>query len=137
MTTIQRFIRFNAVSAAGFAVQLVTVAFLSMALPDMAATGVAVAVAVVHNFLWHWRWTWGDRSAGRAGMVATFLRFSAANGAISLAGNILIVALVVRATGIDVVAANVVAVGVCGLLNYRIGDRLVFRARERESIATD
>jgi len=137
VTAVQRFIRFNAVSAAGFAVQLVTVAFLSLALPDMAATGVAVAVAVVHNFLWHWRWTWGDRSAGHAGMVATFLRFSAANGTISLAGNILIVALVVRATGIDVVAANVVAVGVCGLLNYQIGDRLVFRARERESIVTD
>ena len=99
MTTTRRLMRFNAVSAAGFAVQLLTVALLTrwMALPAMAATGVAVGVAVVHNFLWHRRWTWVDRAADSAGMFATFLRFAAANGAISLAGNVLIVALAVPA----------------------------------------
>ena len=132
-----RFIRFNTVSAAGFVVQLLTVALLTrwLALPDVAATGAAVAATVVHNFLWHWRWTWADRALAPAGLVATFLRFAAANGVVSLAGNVLIVAVVVHATGMDVVVANVVAVALCGLLNYQIGDRVVFRAGE--SVITD
>jgi putative flippase GtrA len=129
VTTARRILRFNAVSAAGFVVQLTSVALLTrwLALPDVAATGAAVAGAVVHNFLWHRRWTWADRAAEPAGAFAMFLRFAAANGAVSIAGNVLIVAVVAEAAGIDVVAANVVAVAVCGLLNYQIGDRVVFR----------
>jgi hypothetical protein len=75
----------------------VTVALLSKALPDMAATGVAVAVAVVHNFLGIGVGPGGP--LGRSGRNGrdSFLRFSAANGAISLAGNVLVVALLVRA----------------------------------------
>ena len=134
---MRRFIKFNTVSVAGFVVQLLTVALLTrwLAIPDLAATGAAVAATVVHNFLWHWRWTWADRATAPAGAVATFLRFAAANGVVSLAGNVVIVAVVVHATGIDVVVANVVAVALCGLLNYQIGDRVVFRAEE--SVITD
>ena len=132
-----RFVKFNTVSVAGFVVQLLSVALLTrwLAIPDVLATGAAVAATVVHNFLWHWRWTWADRATAPAGAVATFLRFAAANGVVSLAGNVVIVAVVVHATGIDVVVANVVAVALCGLLNYQIGDRVVFRAEE--SVITD
>ena len=136
MTAARRLLRFNAVSAAGFAVHLVTVACLTrwLAVPDVAATGAAVAAAVVHNFFWHRRWTWADRVADPARAIVTFLRFAAANGAVSVAGNVLIVAVAVSATGIDVVAANVVAVATCGLLNYQIGDRVVFRDGSGERI---
>jgi putative flippase GtrA len=134
-----RFIRFNTVSAAGFVVQLITVAVLTrwLAFSDVAATGAGVAATVIHNFLWHRRWTWADRTTKPAGVVATFLRFAAANGAVSIAGNVLIVAVAVRATGLDVVTANVVAVVLCGLLNYQIGDRVVFRAATGERVVTD
>ena len=127
-----RFLRFNAVSAGGFVVQLSTVALLTfwLAIPEVAATGAGVAAAIVHNFLWHRRWTWADRPASiprRSSDVATFLRFVTANGLISIAGNLLIVAVLVDRTMHRRGRANVVAVGVCGLLNYQIGDRFVFR----------
>ena len=139
MTTARRFLRFNAVSAAGFALQLLTVALLTrwLAVPDVAATGAAVAAAVVHNFLWHRRWTWADRVADPAGAFAPFFRFAAANGALSILGNVVIVTVAVEAAGIDVVAANVGAVAMCGLLNYQIGDRLVFRDGTGKRRVTD
>ena len=129
MTAAHRFVRFNAVSAVGFAVQIATVVLLTrwLALPDVAATGAGVAAAVVHNFLWHRRWTWADRPAEPAGAIARFVRFAAANGAVSIAGNLLIVAVIIQATTVDVVVANALAVVLCGLLNYRLSDRVVFR----------
>jgi putative flippase GtrA len=48
-------------------------------------------------------------------------------------GNLFIVAILVEAAGLDVVLANVVAVAICGLLNFQIGDRVVFRAARRAS----
>jgi hypothetical protein len=69
----------------------------------------------------------------RTPVVATFLRFAGANGLVSLVGNLFIVAILVEAAGLDVVLANVVAVAICGLLNFQIGDRVVFRAARRAS----
>jgi putative flippase GtrA len=136
---VWRFIRFNTVSAVGFAIQLLTVAFLSrwLSVPAEAATGAAVAVAVIHNFLWHRHWTWADRTTPSVGAAAAFLHFAAANGTISFAGNLAIVTILVRTADMDVVTANVAAVALCGLLNYRIGDRVVFRGRTREPAITD
>lgn len=130
MTGRARFVRFNVVSAAGFVVQIATVGMLTRwtTVSAEAATAAGVAAAVAHNFLWHRRWTWVDRAPGLAAGVRTFARFAAANGAVSLAGNVLIVAALAGAAGLQAVTANVVAVVLCGLLNYQIGDRLVFRA---------
>ena len=135
MTGSQRFARFNVVSAAGFVVQLATVAVLTewLGVWSVAATGLGVGAAVVHNFLWHRRWTWQDRPDGSTGPAKTFLRFATSNGLVSLAGNVLIVALLADAVGLDVVLANAVAVAACGLLNFQIGDRVVFRAARRAS----
>lgn len=135
MTSSDRFARFNVVSAAGFVVQLAIVALLTrwLGVASVAATGLGVGAAIVHNFLWHRRWTWHDRLSSRGGVPVTFLRFVAGNGAVSLVGNLVIVGVLADGIGLDVVLANVVAVGLCGLLNFQIGDRLVFRAPRRAS----
>jgi putative flippase GtrA len=142
---VRRFARFNVVSAAGFAAQLATVALVTrwLDVSNVAATGLGVGAAIAHNFLWHWRWTWADRVASPGGCTAalgtsasfvrTFVRFAGANGAVSLAGNLALVAVLADAAGLDVVFANIVAVVVCGLLNFQIGDRVVFRATRRAS----
>ena len=130
MTSARRFLRFNAVSAAGFAVQLATVVLCTrwLGTPAVAATVAGVGAALVHNFLCHWQWTWADRLTSRGGVLRAFLGFVAANGLVSLAGNVAIVAAMTHATTLGPVVANVVAVAVCGLLNYQIGNRVVFRA---------
>ena len=123
-----RFLRFNAVSAAGIAIQLAALWLLA----DVAhvhyliATPAAVGLAVVHNFVWHWRWTWCDR--GRAGdPIFALARFAAANGAVSLAGNLAVMVTLVSGAHVEPVVANGFAIGVCGLLNFWLGDAVVFR----------
>jgi putative flippase GtrA len=121
---VRRFVRFNGVSALGCAVQLAIVAaFSSGGVHYAVATAAGVAVAVVHNFVWHRRWTWRDRpAAGRRG----FVRFALSTGAVSLVGNLAIVAIVVEAGRVPPVAANAAAVAACGLVNFWISDRHVF-----------
>lgn len=123
-----RFVRFNTVGLAGIGVQLAALWFLTSAahVHYLAATLMAVGMAIVHNFLWHRRWTWAER-AEPGGTIAQFLRFAVANGAVSLAGNLLLMRALVPGLRLTPVVANVVAIGACGLLNFWLGDAVVFR----------
>jgi putative flippase GtrA len=123
-----RFLRFNAVGTIGIAVQLAALWLLTGVahVHYLFATCAAVGLAVLHNFIWHWKWTWHDRA--RPGeLVAAFVRFAAANGAVSLAGNIAVMATLVWGTHVAPVAANAIAITLCGLLNFWLGDAVVFR----------
>lgn len=101
-----------------------------MGLGYLAATALAVEAAVVHNFLWHERMTWRDRATLPFRQVlGRFLRFQMANGAISLFGNLLMMRLLVGALHLPVLAANLGAVAICGVLNFLVSDRLVFARR--------
>lgn len=134
MNPVARFVRFNAVGAAGIGLQLGAVWLLAdvVHVHYLVATAAAVAVAVCHNFFWHWRWTWSDR-VDTLGLVAAFARFAAANGAVSLAGNLGVMATLVSGAHMAPVAAGGVAIGVCGLLNFWLGDAFVFRAPDRQT----
>ena len=128
MKTWLRFVRFNAVGAAGIGVQLAAVWFLTSVAPVhyLAATSAAVALAVVHNFVWHWRWTWADRAVA-GGPAVLFVRFAAANGALSLGGNLVVMAVLVPYARLAPVVANAIAIGLSGLVNFWVGDVVVFR----------
>jgi putative flippase GtrA len=118
--------RFAAVGALGIAVQLAVLHVLASVLgvPYILATGIAVAGAVIHNFAWHRRWTWRDRSDDR--VATAFAKFALANGAVSLAGNVMAMAVLVGVISLPIVAANAIAIGVCGVLNYYLADTFVF-----------
>jgi len=119
-----RFVAFNIVGLGGVAVQLASLALLlAWGVHYLAATAVAVLLSVVHNFLWHRLWTWRDR---RGSARATFIRFVLANGVVSLAGNLGVMATLVAGVGMPPVAANLVSIAVCGLLNFWLGDAFVF-----------
>ena len=126
MSQGKRFVVFNVVGALGVCVQLACVALLTsvVRVHYIAATTIAVSVAVVHNFLWHRCWTWRDRCA--TGGTA-LLRFVLANGIVSLAGNIGVTATLVSGVHVTPLRANVVAIAVCGVLNFWLGDTFVFR----------
>ena len=133
MTTGARWGRFAVVSAAGFAVQLATVAALT-ALAGAAApvaTAAGVTAAVLHNFTWHARWTWAERTGVHP--LTALVRFTATNGTVSLAGNVAVVWLLVELTPIGPLPANVAAVGACSLVNFWAADRVVFRAAQQVS----
>jgi len=144
---LRHFVRFNLVGAMGVAVQLATLELFNRGLGcgELLATSAAVEVAVLHNFVWHERFTWVDRVGAEStqsvphsfasqklcGFSRSALRrlflFNLTNGAISLAGNLVFMAILMNQAHLPLLAANLVAIGCCALLNFVISDRWVFR----------
>ena len=124
-----RFVRFNAVGALGTFVQLTVLWVLVEAgrVDYLVATIAAVSAAIAHNFVWHRRWTWRDRPTSAS---TAFARFTLANGAVSLVGNVAVMALLTGALNMPTVLSNIIAIGVCGLINFWLGDFYVFRSLE-------
>jgi putative flippase GtrA len=126
-----RWLKFNAVGGVGIVVQLgALAAFRSwLKLDYLLATGLAVEIAVVHNFLWHERYTWADRPAtGAMQSLVRLAKFNASNGAVSMVGNLGLMRLLVGEMKFNYVAANLIAVVVCSLVNFLLSDRFVFDA---------
>jgi dolichol-phosphate mannosyltransferase len=123
-----RFLRFNLVGALGIAVQLLVLELLRRAgVHYLVATVLAVEAAILHNFVWHERYTWRDRrDVSRWESCARLLRFHLANGAVSLLGNALLMRWLVGELLLPVLPANLLAIAACGVLNFLLGDRLVF-----------
>ena len=131
--TFFRWLKFNAVGGIGIGVQLAALGVLRswLELDYLLATGLAVEIAVIHNFLWHERFTWADRPAPRR--VHSLLRlakFNASNGAVSIAGNLVLMRLLVGELKLNYVASNVIAIVICSLVNFLLSDRFVFEAGE-------
>jgi putative flippase GtrA len=126
MTRLVRFFRFNAVGALGIAVQLASLWLLTgvAAVHYLIATPLAVSLAVVHNFVWHRLWTWKDRDVH---VTRACARFVLTNGLLSLVSNLGVTAALVSGTHAHPVAANVAAIATSGLLNFWLGDVVVFR----------
>jgi putative flippase GtrA len=132
--TFLRWVKFNAVGGIGIGVQLAALAIFRswMKLDYLLATGLAVEIAVIHNFLWHARFTWADRPAPRrVHSLFRLAKFNASNGAVSMAGNLLLMRLLVGNAKLNYVASNVVAIVICSLVNFVLSDRFVFEAEAK------
>lgn len=121
-----RFVIFNTVGALGVSVQLVSLWLLTgvAAVHYLIATPVAVSLAVAHNFIWHWLWTWKDRDVH---VMRACARFVLSNGLLSLVSNLGVTAALVSCIHAHPVVANLVAIATSGLLNFWLGDVVVFR----------
>ena len=130
MNTAGRFVRFNAVGALGIGVQLATItALMDVGVSYVAATIIGFNLAIAHNFYWHLRWTWRDRMLSGNRAFYAFLSFVAANGVVSYGGNVVIMIALVAGAGLPVLLANLIAIAACGLVNFWLGDRVVFQRR--------
>jgi putative flippase GtrA len=128
-STLRVWLKFNMVGLLGMGVQLITLTLLTsgFGVNYLAATAMAVEGAVIHNFIWHECWTWLDRTKGDTnGTPGRLLRFHLANGAISIAGNLGLMWLLVSRVHLHYFVANVMAIGTCAILNFLASDRLVF-----------
>jgi putative flippase GtrA len=127
-----RWLMFNGVGVLGFAVQLAALAVLTHGAGwhYLLATAVAVEAALLHNFLWHQRLTWRERRTSDAHESWRRLgRFHLLNGGVSLAGNLVLMALLAGQLGMPPVAANVLAVLMCSIVNFVGSEVLVFKKR--------
>ena len=125
---LRRWLAFNGVGALGFVVQTVALWLLVEhgGLTPPIATLAATELAIVHNFVWHERWTWRDRPARGRRRAGRLLRFNITNGAVSLPGNVALVALLTGIAHLHYLAAALGAVLACSVLNFLLSDVLVF-----------
>jgi dolichol-phosphate mannosyltransferase len=128
-TTFRRWLAFNFVGAGGIAVQLALLAALTASGTHyLPATAIAVEGAVLNNFAWHERWTWVDRTGtGAKQTLLRLARFNLSVGAISIVQNLVFMKILVSSVGLPYLAANLISIALCSLLNFLVSDRLVFR----------
>src|SRR5438270_5996515 len=119
-STFKRWLKFSMVGVMGVGVQLGVLATLtSFGLHYLVATALAVETAVLHNFIWHHNFTWGDRSAGGFSRIFSRLaRFNLTTGAISIGGNLALMALLVGLAGLAVLGGNVAAIACCSPASF-------------------
>jgi len=121
-----RWLKFNAVGAVGMALQLAMLAGLNRVTAHyLVATVVAIEITLLHNFTGHVWFTWRDRSTDH-GWWQRCARFHLSNGVVSMAGNLVLMPVLVESAGMPVLAANAVAVLACSVVNFLLGDGWVF-----------
>jgi len=139
VNTLVRWWKFNLVGAVGMALQLTALAVLNRCVPGhyLCASAAAVELTLLHNFVWHLHYTWRDRRDDSA-MAAQLLRFHLSNGMVSLAGNLVLMRLLVHEVHIPILAANIIAILCCSTVNFYLGDSWAFeeKYRPRPTVAT-
>ena len=122
-----RWLRFNAVGAAGALVQLAVLTLLigGPHVHYLVATAASVETAVLHNFFWHERWTWKDRLDGSSRRLR-LLRFHASNGVVSILSNLLLMRWLAGAMHLPIAPANVICILMTSLLNFALGELFVY-----------
>jgi putative flippase GtrA len=128
MQTLIRWGKFNLVGILGFALQLGTLSLLDRIFPRhyLLDTAAAIELTLLHNFTWHVHYTWKDRM--RHSVAAQFVRYQLTSGVVSIAGNLVLMRLLVQGAHMRVVPANVVAVLSCSLLNFAMSNLWAFAA---------
>ena len=130
-STPQRCLIFYSVGAMGILVQMAVLLVLTRYahFGYLLATGLGVEAAVLHNFIWHERWTWADRVGNHGSVLGRLMGFHIANGALSLAGNLILMRVFVGQFGLSYTFANGLSIALCSIMTFFAGDRLVFRKR--------
>lgn len=121
-----RWLRFKAVGAAGFLLQMASLWLLGEqgGLPYLVAATLSLELAILHNFVLHARWTWPDRPSAvpRLRQLARFNALHSATAMLHLA----CMAVLVETAGVSYLAANVVSVAACSLMNFCLAHTVVF-----------
>jgi putative flippase GtrA len=126
MNAVIRWGKFNLVGAMGMVVQLATLAAINRYASGhyLAATAAAIEVALLHNFIWHLHYTWRDRRDGST--MTQLVRFHLSNGLVSMVGNLALMRVLVHGARLPVLAANVIAILVCSVANFCLGNCWAF-----------
>jgi dolichol-phosphate mannosyltransferase len=127
-----RWAKFNVVGWIGALIQLAVLTLLvrGLQLDYLLATLLAVEAAVLHNFAWHERWTWaGSGSSGCPAFLNRLMRFHLANGLTSIAGNLLLMGILVGHAHLSAVTANLCSILICSSFNFLLSHFWVFRQR--------
>jgi putative flippase GtrA len=129
-TILKRWILFCSVGVIGILVQMSVLTLLvsGFKINYLLATGLAVEAAVLNNFFWHENWTWADRARNTPkALWHRLFCFHLANGALSLAGNLALMRILMEVLKCGYLKANALAIASCSVFNFLAGDLLVYR----------
>ncbi len=127
--TCLRWLKFNLVGGIGIVVQLASLLLLKTVFHFnyLAAAALAVEAAVVHNFFWHELFTWADRVQGSwRESLLRLTRFNLCNGAVSIAGNLALMRIMVGYGHLNYLVATGIAIALCSVVNFVVSDSYVF-----------
>jgi putative flippase GtrA len=62
--------------------------------------------------------------------LVRLVKFNFTNGTVSVVGNVVFMRWLVGDLGLPLVVANVLAIAACGVINFVVSDRVVFRRCE-------
>lgn len=127
-------LKFNVVGVLGFALQIGALFVLthnSHPISYLTATVLAVELAILNNFFWHQLWTWRDRPSATVNETLRRLaKFNITTGLVSIAGNLILMSILVGRLGVAIVLANLISVLACSLLNFILADRIAFKVND-------
>jgi putative flippase GtrA len=127
MNTLLRWGKFNAVGAMGVVLQLSALTLFNRWSGGhyLLATAAAIEITLLHNFVWHLHYTWRDRRDGNM-WFGQCCRFHLSNGLVSMFGSLVLMRLLVQGAALPVLAANLVAICCCSIINFCMGDKWAF-----------
>jgi dolichol-phosphate mannosyltransferase len=128
MNLFIRWGKFNLVGATGAVVQLAALALFNRIAGGhyLLATVAAIELTLLNNFFWHRHTTWRDRR-NQLPLPAQLFRFHLSNGLVSMFGNLAIMRILVHGAHAPLLAANLVAILSCSLVNFCFGHQWVFK----------
>jgi putative flippase GtrA len=126
-----RWLKFQAVGAAGTCVQLASLFLLRecLALSVLVATAIAVEISILHNFCWHRHWTWalGDNHLRPKPVFWQLCEYNLTGCLLSLVSNVAFTDLYMRTFDAHYLLANLMAIGTVGVANFLIAELFIFR----------
>lgn len=134
-STLVTSIKFYTIGAIGMVVQLVVIALLHhiFNMHYLLATFFGVEAAVVQNFIWHEKWTWAHRpSVTRKETLVRLLKFNLTTGIFSVAGNLILMRILVGALHVQVMIANIITIAACAIVNFAITHFFVFKGHHQD-----
>lgn len=137
MNALLRWLKFNLVGAMGVLVQLSALSLFNRLMADhyLFASAAAVELTLLHNFAWHWHFTWRDRRDGST-PLRPLVRFHLSNGLVSMVGNLGLMRLLVQHGHMPLLLANGVAILVCSIANFFLGDHWAFARAKKAELPT-
>jgi len=130
-----RWLKFQAVGAAGTCVQLVSLFILRecLALSVLLAAAIAAEIAILHNFCWHRQWTWAlaDSRLRSKPVLRQLCEYNLSYCLLSLVSNLVFTGLFMRAFNVHYLIANLMAIATVGVANFLMAELFVFRPVSR------
>lgn len=131
-STLIHWLKFNLVGIIGAIVQLTALALFNRLLRGhyLLATIAALELTLLHNFVWHLRFTWRNQSGLT---LKRLLHFHLSNGLVSLAGNLILMRLLVSHAHLPLLAANAIAIVCCSFVNFLLSHFWIFATQPKKS----